>query len=85
MGLCTTSKIITAAEHSERPCTVIQGNQEWVTIIECIGSSGCHIPPLVILKGKEQQAIWYQEPDLPQEWQIATSLNDWTTDSIGLH
>ena len=85
MGLCTTSKVITAAERSERPRTVIQGNREWVTIIECIGSSGCHIPPLVILKGKEQQAIWYQEPDLPQEWQIATSPNGWTTDSIGLH
>ena len=40
---------------------------------------------MVILKGKEQQAIWYQEPDLPQEWQIATSPNGWTTDSIGLH
>ena len=85
MGLCTTSKVITAVERSERPRTVIQGNREWVTIIECIGSSGCHIPPLVILKGKEQQAIWYQESDLPQEWQIATSPNGWTTDSIGLH
>ena len=61
MGLCTTLKIITAAEHSERPHTVIQGNCEWVTIIECIGSGGYHILPLVILKGKEQQAIWYQE------------------------
>ena len=85
MGLCTTSKVITAAERSERPRTVIQGNREWVTIIECIGSSGCHIPPLIILKGKEQQATWYQEPTLPQEWQIATSPNGWTTDAIGLH
>ena len=85
MGLCTTSKVITAAERSERPRTVIQGNREWVTIIECIGSSGCYIPPLVILKGKEQQAIWYQEANLPQEWQIATSPNGWTSDSIGLH
>ena len=84
MGLCTTSKVVTAAECSERPRTVIQGNREWVTIIECIGSSGCYIPPLIILKGKEQQAIWYQEPDLPQEWQIATSPNGWTSDSIGL-
>jgi hypothetical protein len=85
MGLCTTSKVITAAERSERPRTVIQGNREWVTIIECIGSSGCHIPPLIILKGKEQQATWYQEPTLPQEWKIATSPNGWTTDAIGLH
>ncbi|ODM19019.1 hypothetical protein SI65_05636 [Aspergillus cristatus] len=85
MGLCTTSKVITAAERSERPHTVTQGNHEWVTIIECIGSSSCHILPLIILKGKEQQATWYQEPNLPQEWQIATSPNGWTTDAIGLH
>ena len=49
-------KVITAAERSERPRTVIQGNCEWVTIVECIGSSGCHTPPLIILKGKEHQA-----------------------------
>ena len=84
MGLCTTSKVITAAERSERPRTVIQGNREWVTIVECIGSRGCYIPPLIILKGKEQQATWYQESTLPKEWRIATSPNGWTTDIIGL-
>jgi hypothetical protein len=85
MGLCTTSKVITSTERSERPRTVIQGNREWVTIIECIGSSGWSIPPLIILKGKEQQANWYQESQLPAEWRIATSPNGWTTDSIGLY
>ena len=85
MGLCSTSKVITSTERSERPRRVIQGNREWVTIIECIGSRGCHIPPLIILKGKEQQATWYQESSLPQEWHIATSQNGWTTDKIGLH
>lgn len=28
----------------------------WAAIIECIGSSGCHTPPLIILKEKEHQA-----------------------------
>jgi hypothetical protein len=84
MGLCTTSKVITSAERIERPRTVIQGNREWVTIVECIGSSGCCIPPLIILKGKEQQASWYQEAGLPQDWHIATSPNGWTTDLLGL-
>ena len=85
MGLCSTSKVITSIERSERPRRVIQGNREWVSIIECIGSRGCQIPPLIILKGKEQQAVWYQESNLPQEWHIATSQNGWTTDKIGLH
>jgi hypothetical protein len=43
MGLCTTSKVITAVERSERPRTVIQGNREWVTIIECVSSKGIYI------------------------------------------
>jgi len=64
MGLCTASGVITAVECSERQCTVIQGNREWVTIIKCTGSNGCSIPPVVILKGKEHQASWYQESAL---------------------
>ena len=87
MGLCTTSKVITATERSERPRTVIQGNREWVTIIECISSKGTHIPPMIILKGKEQQAAWYQEPNLHTDmgWRLALSQNGWTTDNIGLY
>jgi hypothetical protein len=84
MGLCTTSKVITAVERSERPRTVIQGNREWVTIIECVSSKGLSIPPVLILKVKQHQAAWYQEPKLPQDWLIATSQNGWITDEIGL-
>ena len=53
MGLCTTSKVIAATKCSEMPRTVIQGNREWVTIIECVSSKGILIPPTVILKAKE--------------------------------
>jgi hypothetical protein len=84
MGLCTTSKVITSTERSERPRTVIQGNREWVTIVECISSGGHTIPPLIILKGKEHQATWYQELLLPTDWKIAMSPNGWTNDLIGL-
>ncbi|KAI9035871.1 uncharacterized protein KD926_002803 [Aspergillus affinis] len=84
MGLCTTSKVITAVERSERPRRVIQGNREWVTIIETISSKGVSLPPIIILKGGQQQAAWFQEPKLAKDWWIATSENGWTTDEIGL-
>jgi hypothetical protein len=84
MGLCSTSKVITAAERSEKPRRVIQGNREWVTIIETVSSKGVHIPPVIILKATNQQAAWYQEPALSKDWWIATSENGWTTDEIGL-
>lgn len=86
MGLCTTSKVITAVERCERPRRVIQGNREWVTIIECVSSKGISIPPWVILKGGSHQAAWYQEPAiLKNGWTLARSQNGWTTDEIGLH
>ena len=84
MGVCIISKVITAVERSKRPYTVIQGNQEWVTIIECVSSKGISIPLVVILKAKEHQAAWYQEPGLPKDWVLTTSENGWTTDKIGL-
>lgn len=34
-------------------------------IIECVSSKGVPISPVVILKVKEHQAPWYQEPNLP--------------------
>jgi hypothetical protein len=85
MGLCSTSKVITAVERSERPRRVIQGNREWVTIIECVSSKGIRIPPWIILKAKEHQAAWYQESALFNKgYAIARSQNGWTTDEIGL-
>lgn len=84
MGLCTTAKVITAAERSELSRRVIQGNRERVTIIETIGSKGVHLPPVIILKGGFQQAAWFQEPKRAGDWWIATSQNGWTTDEIGL-
>lgn len=84
MGLCSNSKVITAVERSKQPRKVIQGNHEWVTIIETIRSRGIHLPPVIILKASFQQAAWFQEPKLPHDWWISTSQNGWTTDEIGL-
>jgi hypothetical protein len=84
MGLCTTSKIITEVERSESPRTITQGICEWVTIIECMSSQGISIPPVVLLKGKEHQAPWYQEPNLLLNWKLTNSANGWMTDEIGL-
>ena len=84
MGLCSTAKVITAIERCERPRRVIQGNREWVTIIETVSSKGVHISPVIILKAGNQQAAWFQEPKLSKDWWIATSQNGCTTDEIGL-
>jgi hypothetical protein len=50
MGVCSSLKVITAVDRSERPRRVIQGNCEWVTAIETIGLKGVHLPLVIILK-----------------------------------
>jgi hypothetical protein len=52
MSLTATAKVVTRADLYEK-CQVIQpGNREWVTSIECIGSTGWALPPCIIFKGK---------------------------------
>jgi hypothetical protein len=84
MGLCSTSKVITAVGCSERPRTVIQDNRESDKIIETVSLKGAYIPPVITLKNAPQQAAWYEEPKLPKDWWIPASQNGWTTDIIGL-
>ena len=40
MGVISTAKVITGAERSQKPVSVQPGNREWVTVIDCIASSG---------------------------------------------
>ena len=84
MGLVATAKVVTRAEMVGKPFLVQPGNQEWVTSIECINSSGWALPPCVIFKGKVHIEGWYQDEALPRDWRIEVSQNGWTTDEIGL-
>jgi fumarate reductase subunit C len=82
MGIIATAQVVTGSDRAGRPQTIQPGNQEWVTIIECINALGLAIPPLVILKAIMHQATWYNV--IPQDWSISVSENGWTTDKIGL-
>ena len=84
MGLIATAKVVTRAEMTGRPFLVQPGNQEWVTSIECINSTGWVLPPCIIFKGKVHSKGWYEDETLPHSWRIEVSDNGWTTDNIGL-
>ncbi|BDD61273.1 hypothetical protein MAP00_009287 [Monascus purpureus] len=84
MGLVATAEVVTRAEMVGKPFLVQPGNQEWVTTIECINSSGWVLPPCIIFKGKTHVQGWYEDEDLPHDWRIEVSENGWTTDEIGL-
>lgn len=60
------------------------GNRDSVTIIECIGSGGQDIPPLVIFKGKLHMYGDHDRMDLgtQKKWFFAVTPNAWTSNDI---
>jgi hypothetical protein len=84
MGLIATSRVVTRAEILGKPHLLQPGQREWVTAIECIGSTGYVVPPCIIFKGKVHIEGWFEELGLPGDWRIELSANGWTTDQITL-
>jgi hypothetical protein len=56
MGVIATARVVTGTDRAGRPRTVQLGNREWVTIIECINTSGFAIPLLIIFEAMMHQA-----------------------------
>jgi hypothetical protein len=84
MGILATARVISRREETGKPRLVQPDNQEWVTTIECINSSGWALPTTIIFKGRLHLEGWYQGSNLPPDWRIEVSPNGWTTDEIGL-
>ena len=59
------------------------GNREWVSIIECIGTSGYVLPPFVIFEGQRIQQDWIDH-SVDQRTVIQVSPNGWTDNSIAV-
>jgi hypothetical protein len=70
MGLIATTKVVTRSNMPGRPHLIQPGQREWVTTIECIGSTGFCVPPCIIFKGKVHIQGWFEEPGLPRDWRI---------------
>ena len=84
MGVISTGAIVTASERRGRPKAVQPGNREWTTVIQGVNAKGWAIPPLIIFKARHHLPPWYKEEDLPLDWEIGVSENDWTTNKLGL-
>ena len=87
MGIISSTRVVTGSEKRGRPKVVQAGNRDWVTVVEGIGATGRRLPPMVIFKGKLQQAGWYNEQVaklLPQGSMVGASDNGWTNNELGL-
>ncbi|EED17233.1 conserved hypothetical protein [Talaromyces stipitatus ATCC 10500] len=75
MGISSTAKVICSSDRSGKPSLIQPGNREWVTVVECVGSTGTVVPPLIIFKSGTNRAEWYTSPKLPPDWSITHSPN----------
>jgi hypothetical protein len=60
------------------------GVSEGITGIECIAIDGWTMSPWFLVKGKYHMESWYKTTSLPDDYTIATTLNGYTTDEIGI-
>ncbi|KAK6208628.1 transposase [Colletotrichum tabaci] len=84
MGKMSSEMVVTASERRGKPRGAQQGNQEWVTVIQGIGSCGYSIPPYIIFAGKVHLDSWTCNSPLPPDWVITLTENGWTTNEKGL-
>jgi hypothetical protein len=84
IGKITTQLVVTGSERRSRPKAVQPGNREWTTVIQGINAAGWAIPPFLIFAGQYHLSAWYEEEDIPRDWAIVVSDNDWTTNELGV-
>ena len=85
MGQISSEMVVTKAERLGKPRTTQQGNREWVTVIQGIGSYGYILPPFIIVAGKNHLSSWYENTPMPADWVVAVTSNGWTTNERGLN
>ncbi|KZL83982.1 transposase [Colletotrichum incanum] len=84
MGKISAEMVVTTSNRHGKPRAVQQANQEWVTVIQGIGSCGYSIPPYIIFAGKVHLDSWTYDSPLPPNWVITLTENGWTTNEKGL-
>jgi len=83
MGIADSSKVLVRRTEAQA-FSVQAGNQDWVSLIECVSFNGTTLPPYFIFKGKLIQEAWLN-PIKDGRAVLQVSDNGWTINAIGLH
>jgi DDE superfamily endonuclease len=84
MGIIFAGMVVTTSDGLSKAKLAQPGNREWATVIAAVNALGWAIPPFIILAAQYHLAHWYTECSLPADWRIATTINGWTTNEVGL-
>jgi DDE superfamily endonuclease len=69
--------------HRRGGFSIQPGNREWVSVIECIGMNGCHLPASIIFQGRRIQEFWINHR-IDKQTALYVSENGCTDRSIAL-
>jgi hypothetical protein len=81
MDKIITQLVVIGSERRDQPIAVQPGNRKWTTVIQGINAGGWTILMLIIIASKYYLSAWYEE-DIWQDWAIAVSNNNWTTNKL---
>ena len=84
MGIISTGSVVTGSRRRGRAKKVQQGSREWTTVIHGINATGWAIPLFIIFRGKHHLSAWYKDDEIPRDWYIHLTSNDWTTNQVGI-
>ena len=56
-------------------------NQEWVSVLKTVSTTGHYIWPVMVFKGKTVQTTWFGASEI-LDWLYTTSENGWTSNKI---
>ncbi|EDN90727.1 hypothetical protein SS1G_00127 [Sclerotinia sclerotiorum 1980 UF-70] len=84
MGQISPYIVVTKADRYGKSKAIQPGNREWATAIICVDGEGHNIPLFLIVKDEHHLSNWYTESDLPYDWLIKPTTNEWTNNEIGL-
>ena len=80
MGINKSFKVV-FSKYQKQAFIKQAGNQEWVSLIEAIGTSNWRLPLFVILKSKKWKDDWYINNIQPGN-RISLSENGWTDNKL---
>jgi hypothetical protein len=70
MGIIVTTRVVTMSDNIGKPVVLQPGNREWITSIEAINAAGWALPPMILLKAKTYQGLWFEDPLIPRDWRL---------------
>lgn len=81
MGQVSCSRVVTRSDFKGKRSRLQPGSREWVTAIECTNALGWYLPPVIVIKGKNNLTSFFP---IDQGARIEPSPNGWTNDDISV-